>query len=99
MEYYVFDTEATATAAELYIRQVGQMPITGINAHTGQLMPNAAKTVRWAIPEQRLDGKWVFARVPANVRANIPLAVQQAFDANYPNTIEVFSPSWFPGDD
>ena len=97
MECYVFDTEATATAAELYIRQVGQMPITGVNAATGELMPNAAKTERWAIPAQRVtDGKWFFQRIPAHIRANIPQAVQDVFDSNYPHSIETFSPSWLP---
>jgi hypothetical protein len=95
IEYYVFDTEATAISAELYIRQVGQMPITGVNALTGELQPHAAKTEQWATPAQRLDGKWCFARVPANVRANIPAPVQAAFDTNYPHVVETYSTEWF----
>ena len=96
MEYYVFDTEATAIAAEAMICQLGQTPVTGINAATGLPEPTKQKTERWAIPRQRLDGKWVFQRVPEAMRANIPQPQQSAFDAAYPHTVETESPEWWP---
>ncbi len=38
-------------------------PITGVR--NGKPDPDAQKTVRWADrPVQRLDGKWVFPRIP-----------------------------------
>ena len=95
IEYYVFDTEATAIAAEAMICQLGQTPIVGVNAATGLPEPNNQKTERWAIPRERLDGKWCFERVPQSVRDGIPQAQQDAFDAAFPNTIEVYSPTWF----
>ena len=95
IEYYVFDTEAEALAAEAYISQAGGVPIIGINAATGQPMPNAAKTERWAIPAQRLDGKWTFPVVPDAIVAAYPEAVQIYFATNFTYTIETYSESWF----
>jgi hypothetical protein len=95
IEYYVFNDEQTAIAAESMICQLGQTPITGINAATGLPEPTKQKTERWAIPQQRLDGKWVFQRVPESMRANIPEEQQQAFNTNYPHIIETYNPEWF----
>lgn len=95
MEYLVFDTEATAIAAEAMICQLGGTPIVGVNAATGLPDPAAQQTERWAIPRQRLDGKWVFPRVPAHRRTHITPVQEAAFDAAFANTIENFSPEWF----
>jgi len=95
MEHYVFDTEAEANAAEAYISQAGGVPIVGINAKTGEPMPNAAKTERWAIPQQRLDGKWVFEKVPNTIIAQYPQAVQLYFISTFSFTVEEFSNTWF----
>jgi hypothetical protein len=95
-KYYVFDDEQTAIDAEAYICQVAGVPIVGRNAKTGKLEPNKAKTERWAIPQQRLDGKWVFPQVPDAVSAKFPPEVATAFNTNFPNVKEDFDSSWFP---
>lgn len=94
-EYYVFDTEQEALAAESAICQIGGTPITGNNAKTGKAEPTKAKTVRWAIPQQRLDGKWVFQRVPQSILDTIPTEQQNQFDSAFDYTIETFSADWF----
>ena len=95
-KYYVFETEELAIGAEAYICQIAQTPITGKNAKTGKLEPNKAKTERWAIPQQRLDGKWVFPQVPDATTAKFPLDVAIAFNTNYPNVKEEYDSAWFP---
>ena len=95
IEYYVFDTEATATAAEAAICQIGQTPIVGINAATGLPEPEKQKTERWAIPQQRLDGKWVFPVVPKTITDNYPQSVRDGFNLAFPNIIETYSETWF----
>ena len=96
MMYYVFDTEQTAVEAELYIRAVGNMPIVGINAATGEPQLTKNKTERWAMPTQRLDGKWVFEKVPDSILVNIPKEIQDYYDINFPHTIETATPEWWP---
>jgi len=98
-KYYVFDDEATANGAQDYICLVAQVPIVGKNAKTGQLEPNKAKTERWAIPEQRVDGKWVFPQVPDAITAQFPEEVAIAFNTDYPNVKEDYDESWFPVDE
>ena len=95
-EYYVFNTEAIANAAEAWISNAGGLPRTGKNAKSGQDEPNKCKTERWAIPRQRLDGKWVFKRVPAAERAKFPQSKKQEFDINFPHVVEIESPDWWP---
>jgi hypothetical protein len=97
-EYYVFDNEATAIAAEAMICQIGQTPIIGINVATGLPEPDKQKTERWAIPQQRVDGKWVFARVPLETRQNIPEAQQEAFNNAFPHLLEEYKDNWFTQD-
>ena len=93
--FYVFDTEQTAVDAELYIRQVGKMPIVGINAATGEPQPTKAKTERWAMPRQRMDGKWVFEKIPDSILASVPNEVKQYYNNTFPHTIETASPEWW----
>jgi len=95
-DFYVYDNEQVAKDAELYIRQLGSLPITGVNAKTGEIEPNKQQTTRWANIRKRLDGKFVFPRVPqANIDAT-PQSAKDYFDTNYPHTIEVYDSSWFP---
>ena len=96
MLYYVFDTEQLAVDAENYIDNVGGVPIIGVNAATGQSEPNAAKTERWAIPKQRLDGKWVFPYVGDELVAQYPEDVVNYFRDNFPHVKEEYDESWFP---
>jgi hypothetical protein len=92
--HYVFGTEQEAINAELQIRQLGNFPLQGINAATGQPEPKGLTTA-WAMPQERLDGKWVFPRVPKNLCNQYPGAIEQ-FIANHTFTVEDYSPDWFP---
>ena len=59
MKYLVFDTEAEALAAEAQISENMGYSKPGINAATGEVVPDAL-TTRWAVPQQIADGRWVF---------------------------------------
>ena len=60
MKYYVFETEEQALAAEAQVAlDIGCVKV-GVNAKTGQPTPDAQVTERWAIPQQIVDGRWVF---------------------------------------
>ena len=60
MKYRIFDTEAEAITAEAQVAQaIGCIKI-GVNAKTGQPVPDKQVTERWAIPQQITDGRWVF---------------------------------------
>ena len=95
IEYYVFDKEQTAIAAEKWISNAGGLPRIGKNAKTKKDAPNKCKTERWAIPQQRLDGKWVFERVPLVEREKFPKSAKNEFDVKHPHVIEVYSDTWF----
>lgn len=60
MKYRVFQTEQEAIAAETLIAQEMGCAIVGINARTQMPDEGAQQTIRWAIPEQIYDGRWVF---------------------------------------
>jgi hypothetical protein len=95
IEFYVFDNERLAKAAEAWISLQGGLPRAGKNAKTKHNAPNKCKTERWAIPRQRLDGKWVFPRVPAAERAKFPASKKQDYDINFPHVVEIYQDSWF----
>ena len=97
--YYVFDDEETAIGAENYISTIGGAPITGVNAATGELEPNATKTERWAIPKERLDGKWAFPYVGDDKVSQYPPDVADYFETTFPNTKEEYEDDWFPYDE
>ena len=60
MKYRIFTTEAEAITAEAQVAQaIGCIKI-GVNAKTGLPAPDAQATERWAIPQQIVDGRWVF---------------------------------------
>ena len=96
MDYLVFTTEADALAAEQYIATAGSAPIVGTNAQTGAPVPTKQTTDRWAVPVQRLDGKWVFPRVPAELYAHMPQSVVDDFNTNHPHDVEQYDAAWFP---
>ena len=60
MKYRVFNTEAGATAAEAAISQSMGYSRPGVNAATGAVVPSVL-TVRWDVPRQIADGRWVIA--------------------------------------
>ena len=59
MKYRVFDTEQEALDAEREISEEMGYAKPGVNAKTGQVVPDVL-TVRWAVPRQIVDGRWVF---------------------------------------
>lgn len=96
MEYYVFDSEQVALAAEEAISVLGGAPITGNRSSDGSPQPDKQKTERWAIPRERLDGKWVFPRVPEIVRNTYSESTLDSFNTNFPHVIEIHNSDWFP---
>lgn len=67
MMYNVFPSESEALEAE--------------QADTDSLGLPGGVTIRWAIPNQRLDGKWVYPVCPSSTHTY---------------TTELFDNSWFP---
>jgi hypothetical protein len=59
MMYRIFDTEAEAVAAEAAVSESMGFATPGISAATGEVVPDVL-TVRWAVPQQIADGRWVF---------------------------------------
>ena len=90
MGYYVFDTQQEAEAAEAYISSVGGAPIVGINAKTGMLALGKQKTEHWATPQQRLDGKWIFPKVPIEILNKYSQEEIDAFSSNFNFSVEEF---------
>jgi len=60
MKYLVFNTEQEALAKENKISKNMGYAKTGTNALTGAIVPDVL-TVRWDIPKQISDGRWVIA--------------------------------------
>jgi hypothetical protein len=60
MKYLVFNTEQEAIAAEASISASRGYARPGINAKTGEVVPEVL-TIRWDIPQQIADGRWVVA--------------------------------------
>jgi hypothetical protein len=58
MKYLIFATESEALAADATISAAMGLPRIGTNCGTGEPDPGAP-TLRWAIPRQILDGRWV----------------------------------------
>ena len=106
MIFYVFDTEAEAIVAENTIvtniktwvqtyspDAIGPdgNSLKGRNAKTGELVNNY--TTKWAMPKERLDGKWIFQKPTQTALGPIPLAsVINGITA----TEEEYNKSWFP---
>jgi hypothetical protein len=111
MIYYVFNTEQEALAAEKQIvdnvRQwvAANVPdalsedglkLRGRNAKTGEFTD--AYTTRWAVPQQIVDGKWVFTKPTAEKTAPIPVEVfinnisaeEAEYETNWFETEELF---------
>lgn len=59
MKYRIFNTEGDAIAAEMQISAEMGYSKPGTNAATGEIQQDIL-TVRWAIPQQIIDGRWVF---------------------------------------
>lgn len=59
MKYKVFASQAESLAAEAIISQALGYAKPGVNAKTGETVHDVL-TLRWAIPQQIVDGRWVF---------------------------------------
>ena len=58
MKWLIYTTESEAEAADAAISAAMGLPAPGINAATGE--PDwSAPTLRWSIPRQITDGRWV----------------------------------------
>jgi hypothetical protein len=73
-DHLVFATEAEAVAA-----------LATVNRLKGFSDPRTL-TSTWAVPRQRMDGKWTFEAPEPEVVAKI----------NVPHTVEPMQPDWFP---
>ena len=94
-EFYVFTTEQEAIDAVAFIDQAGNLPRRGVNARTKQPAdPTKQQTTTYAVPMERLDGKWVFPRVPEEDRGNGQLVA--AFNAQFSYALEEYDSGWFP---
>lgn len=82
-DWLVFSSEAAAKSAVTQIDVKIGVPRKGRNAATKQIDNAAVGTERWAIPVQRLDGKWCFPRCPEA-------------DPSRHFTVETYDPAWFP---
>lgn len=106
MIYYVFDTEQAALNAEStivnniksWVQQNSPEAITGDgeklrgrNAKTGKL--TNIFTTRWAIPQERLDRKWVFQKPRDSDTTPIPLS---KVIENVVAIEEEYVDTWFP---
>jgi len=95
---YIFDDENTALSAERYICEIGRVPLSGVNAKTGELNTDYERfTVKWATPKELINGKWAFTLVPQIIRDNYPLSATNYFNTTFPNTIEEIPLSGFVG--
>jgi hypothetical protein len=56
-DWYLFDTQQQAEAADSEISALMGCPIDGVNAATGAVDPDA-QTARWAEPREAVEG-WV----------------------------------------
>ena len=96
MEFYVFETESIARAAEQYISQIAGVPITGFRVSDNVLQKDKQTTDRYAFPKKRLtDNRWVMPRINQEYRDALPNEIINHFNTNYPHTIEEYTNDWF----
>lgn len=98
-QYYVWSSATVASNALYAVNNSGWFPVVGVNAKTHQPATDKQKTVKWTEAiQQRLDGKWVFPRIP-NTKLDF-LGVSDAERRAWWNTflpsIEVMQNGWFP---
>lgn len=111
--FYVFDTEQEAIDAsvsienrsrELYAAEGYEIDedghIIGVNVGTGESDPDAQRTEQYAIPQQRLDGKWIIPHPEGMPSAEIERAgttVQNYVSQDLTDAVvEESRPDWFP---
>jgi hypothetical protein len=96
MYSYIFENLDIAVSAEMYICDIGQVPLSGLNAKTGEVCNKTEYfTNSWATPKQLIDGRWAFSVVPKFIRDNYPTGVAEYFNETFPNEIDILEPSSF----
>jgi hypothetical protein len=78
--------------------------IIGVNVGTGQSDPDAQRTERYAVPQQRLDGKWIIPHPECMPSATYvipgtepPVVLVDHLMAGLTDpVIEEYDPAWFP---
>lgn len=118
--YIVDDTEADSLASSRIIEERARPvyagagyeidatgAIVGVNVATKTSDPTAQKTERYAVPEQRLDGKWViphpecmpsrdYVVVPATETAPAVVLVDHLMAGLPDAVVEEYDSAWFP---
>jgi len=95
MLFYVFETEAEATAAVEQINLIGNAPIPGRSAVTGEVVAEKGVTKSWAQPWQRAtDGKWVFEKVPTEMILSAGKDAEDNFNAAFSYVFEEYENNW-----
>jgi hypothetical protein len=92
--YYVYDTLELAQAALTFINTTAGVPLPSVNMATGALSYDSPTTT-WAVIRQRLDGKYVFPKVPDVITQHFPSSTISTFNS-VPYTLEEYSSGWFP---
>lgn len=91
--YYVFDSQAEAEEAQSQISIIGGAPLPGTNCHGGVSVKG--HTIKWANIRQRLDGKWVFKKVPPSILSDITEEKINQFNESFTYSLEEYSYDWF----
>jgi len=95
-QYYVWDTEAEAVAALASINASSVFPIP--SKKNGVVVPEEVKTMSWSdTPRQRLDGKYCFERIPANMLEHFGISQEDAdsWVTAFNPAVEVYDETWF----
>jgi hypothetical protein len=87
--FFVFNTEAAALAAgatiwarvKQFYTTLGYVvdvdgTIVGKRLSDGVDQPSAARTTAWAVPRQRLDGKWVLEHTETSANSDLAIDAQ-----------------------
>lgn len=109
MDYLVFGSEQDALALETQVFAFGKSvaELNGYETNGGIVgkadgisKPENQHTLRWAIPKQRLDGKWVFLSPRYHPSAVDNETYQQQLGLILGNTVvETYSDDWFEIED
>jgi hypothetical protein len=109
--YLVFDSEGAARAAQdlVWSRILTDYAGKGaahdgagglLSKTAGQIDATAQRTVAWAGPRQRLDGRWAFAHPETQNEAAKDAALLAALVKDLaPVAIEAEDPDWWPDED
>lgn len=101
LQYYVFATESIASNALAEIdSKAGVYPFKGKNQKTKKIESGKASTVSWGKVTQRLDGKFIFRRIPPAklIKHGTTPEEKMAWLLKYNPSIELYRDDWFAED-